>query len=195
MTRSLSLTVLLAAALAVTACSGDNGTTGEDSGGFAGLADKAASEIREEMATEDLDLGRGANDEPAAKLTPQGDLVIGGEKVPMTDEQRAIALAYRDSLAGVAEAGARIGLQGAALAGDALKLAAASALSGNGDTVEAQLKDKTDALEAEAKALCDRLPVLMEQQQRFAAAVPEFAPYANMTADDFKDCNAGGDAP
>jgi hypothetical protein len=35
----------------------------------------------------------------------------------------------------------------------------------------------------------------MEQQQRFAAAVPEFAPYANMTADDFKDCNAGGDAP
>lgn len=196
MSRFLSKTLLLAVILASAACSGaDEASSSPERDGFAGLADKAADEIREEMAKEDLDLGRGANDEPAAKLTPQGDLVIGGEKVAMTDEQRAMALAYRESLATVAETGARVGLQGAALAGDALKLAAASALSGDGSTVEEQLKGQTDALEAEARALCDLLPGLMAQQQKLAAELPEFAPYANMSAEDFDKCGEHRDTP
>lgn len=196
MTRFLPHTLLLTAILATAACSGgDEATSPTERGGFAGLADKAVDGIREEIATEDMDLGRGSNDEPAAKLSPQGDLIIGGEKVAMDDGQREIALAYRNALANVAETGARIGLQGAALAGDALKLAAASALSGDGKSVEEQLKGKTEALEAEAKALCEMLPDLYARQQRFAEAVPAFAPYANMDESDIEKCGDGQFTP
>lgn len=191
MSRTLPFALVLAATLAVTGCAaGDAPADGERSG-FAGLANKAADKIRDEIANEDMDLGRGNDKLPAAKLSPQGDLLIGGEEVAMTEEQRAIALAYRQALGNVAETGARLGLQGAALAGDALKLAAANVLSGKGPAVEEQIKDKTQAIEAEAKALCEMLPNLLEQQQRFAAAVPEFAPYANMTQEDVDKCGDG----
>lgn len=196
MSRIQILPLVFAAALATSACSGgDEAPASPERGGFAGMADRAIDEIREEFATEDLDLGRGTGDAPAARLSPQGDLIIGGEKVAMDDGQRAIALAYRNALANVAETGARVGLQGAALAGDAIKLAAASVLSGDGETVEQQLKGKTDAIEAEARALCALLPDLLEQQQRFADAVPEFRPYANMTTDDVEKCGDGDTTP
>jgi len=179
MLRILPFALVLTAALAVTGCAAEDAPAEGARSGFAGLADKAANEIRDEIAKEDMDIGRGGNDEPSAKLTPQGDLIIGGEKIAMTEEQRAIALGYRQALGKVAETGARVGLQGAALAGDALKLAAANVLSGNGATVEDQLKDKTQAIAVEAEALCALLPDLLARQQQFAAAVPEFAPYAN----------------
>lgn len=181
----------LAVALALGACSGTDAPQDTGRGGFTGMAERAVDEIREELATEDMDLGRGSNNERAAKLSPQGDLLIGGEKVAMDDAQRAIALDYRNALAEVAETGARIGLKGAALAGDALKLAAASALRGDGKTVEEQIKGQAAELEVEAKALCALLPGLLERQQRFADAVPAFAPYAKMTQDDVEKCGDG----
>lgn len=195
MTRLLPSSLALAIVLATGACSGSDAPREAGNDGFTGMAERAANEIREEIATEDMDLGRGRNDEPAAKLTPQGDLLIGGEKVAMDEEQRAVALAYRNALANVAESGARVGLRGAALAGDALKLAAASALNGDGKTVEDQLKDKTAAIEAEAKALCAQMPGLLESQRRFAAAVPAFEPYANMTQEDVDKCGDGKFTP
>ena len=191
MSRIRAFTFVLATALAVTGCAaGDAPADGERSG-FAGLADKAADEIRDEITNEDMDLGRGNDKLPAARLSPQGDLFVDDRQVAMTEEQRAIALAYRQALEGVAETGARVGLQGAALAGDALKIAAANALGGKGGTVEEQLKEKTEAIETEARALCGLLPNLLEQQRRFAAAVPEFAPYASMTQDDVDECGDG----
>lgn len=195
MTRLLPTTLALAIVLATGACSGQDAPKDTGGDGFTGMAERAVGEIREEFATEDMDLGRGRNNEPAAKLSPQGDLLIDGEKVAMDDGQRAIALAYRNALANVAESGARVGLQGAALAGDALKLAAASVLTGDGKTVEEQLKDKTTAIETEARALCAQLPGLLESQRRFAAAVPAFEPYANMTEEDIEKCGDGTPSP
>lgn len=191
MSRILPFALVLAAALAGTGCAADDTPANGERSGFAGLADKAANEIRDEIANEDMDLGRGDDKLAAARITPQGDLIIGDQKVAMTQDQQAIALAYRQSLASVAETGARVGLQGAALAGDALKIAAANALGGKGGTVEEQLKDKAKAIEAEAKALCALLPNLLEQQRRFAEAVPEFAPYATMTQEDVEKCGDG----
>ena len=39
-----------------------------------------------------------------------------------------------------------------------------------------------------AAKLCGRLPDMMASQQKLAAALPEFRPYATMTQDDIDDC-------
>ena len=46
-----------------------------------------------------------------------------------------------------------------------------------------------DSIEVAAMALCDRLPALYQSQQALAAAVPEFAPYADMDESDIDDCH------
>jgi hypothetical protein len=187
MSRSHPFALVLAVLLTAAGCSSRDSNDQGETSRFANLAEEAGREIREEFATEDMDLSHGGG-HPSARLSPQGDLIIGGEKVAMTDEQREIALRYRESLADVAETGARLGIESAGLAGDALKLAAASVFNGDERSLEEQMKGKTEAIEAQAMALCRRLPELLARQQQFAAAVPEFAPYARMDQDDVEQC-------
>lgn len=158
--------------------------------GWAGIAEKARDGIREEMATKHLDLGRGVAGLPHAKLSPQGDLVIGGKTIALTPAQRRRLLDYRTQLAGIAEAGADVGIQGAAVATSAMKEAAMAALSGDPAKVEERLKAQTDAIKVAALALCERLPALLESQRAAAKAVPEFAPYANMDESDIDECHS-----
>jgi hypothetical protein len=177
--------VLLASAL-LAACSGEVTESGD---GLATLADRAATVIRDELATENLALGRGRDGLPRAELSPQGDLIIDGKTVPMTPEQRELALAYRARLANVAESGARVGLEGAALAGKAMKEAAKAALSGDAADVEARIEAEAESIRAAANTLCGQLPALYAAQQELAAALPEFAPYATMEQKDYTDCH------
>ena len=179
------------ATLGLVACGGSNESANAKSG-WAGIADEARAEIRKEMATENLEIGRRAPGMPRAALSPQGDLVLDGKTVALTDDQRQALLAFRTELAGVAEAGAEVGLQGAAIATTAMKEAAKAAFSGDKTTVEERIKGPAEALKASAQALCDRLPALLESQRIAAEAVPEFRPYATMDKTDIDDCNADG---
>ena len=45
-------------------------------------------------------------------------------------------------------------------------------------------------IEAQAKALYGQLPLLMASQEKLAASLPEFKPYASMTAEDIDDCHS-----
>ena len=158
---------------------------------------KVEDKVRHQMATQSLKLN-GADGLPAAELTIQGDLLIDGEKIAMTDAQRALALDYRSEVAAVAEAGAAIGMQGAELATQAMAEAARSVIDGDARSVEQRIEGKADAIRASAKALCDRLPGLLAAQAALAAAVPEFAPYADADKDIVGDCRketAEGDRP
>ena len=104
MTRLIAQPLLLAALLATAACSGNDEAPAADArDGFAGLADKAVTEIREEFATEDMDLGRGRNDEPAASEPTAdyredrgGGILRPGERLPAERElaERMGARAY-----------------------------------------------------------------------------------------------------
>lgn len=177
---------LLAAAL-LAACGGAPEASKDV---LSGLADEVAADIREELATENMNLSQGHANLPDAELSPQGELIIDGKTVPLDPKQRALALAYRERLAHVAESGARVGLEGAALAGTAMKEAAKAALSGDDVDVEARILSEADAVRTSAKALCEHLPALYAAQQELAAAVPEFAPYATMEPKDYNDCHA-----
>ena len=157
--------------------------------GFAGLADQAVSEIRDELATENLQVGGGTRNLPRAEISPKGELFIGGEKVELDARQQALALQYRSNLAGVAEAGAQVGLEGAALAGTALTEAAKGVLSGNTDQIESRIEAEAESIRVSAQKLCDQLPGLYASEQALKAAVPEFAPYAGMEERDINDCD------
>ncbi len=182
---STPLTLLAAALLA--AC---GGTSAESKDEFASLADRASSEIREELATENLKLDGGHANLPPAELTPQGDLVIDGKTVALDAKQRELALAYRGHLAQVAESGARVGIDGAKLAGKALTEVARAMVSGEDRDAEARIEADAAAVRASARALCEHLPALHAAQQELAAAVPEFVPYATMDEKNYDDCHA-----
>ncbi len=178
------LLLLLVPTLALAGCGGK-----DDDGRELSLSEKVTREVREEMARENLDLG-GGKGLPQAELTPEGELLVDGKPVGLDPAQRELALAYRGNVAAVAEAGAGIGLQGVELAKDSIVLAFKGIASGQGpDAAEVQAKEKAKEIEAQAQALCDRLPALYQSQQDLAAAVPEFAPYADMDESDINDCH------
>lgn len=186
--KTIAPVLLALSSLGLVACGGSD-ESADAKTGWAGIAEKAQAEIREEMATQPLDIGKGVDGLPRASLTPEGDLLINGEKVAITPEQREKLLAFRAQLAGLAEAGAEVGIQGAAVATTAMKEAAMAALSGDQSSVEARIKAQTDAIKVSAQALCDRLPALLEAQRVAAEVVPEFKPYASMDEKDITECN------
>ncbi|WP_339828446.1 hypothetical protein [uncultured Arenimonas sp.] len=175
---------LLVPVLALAGCGGK-----DDGGGDLSLAEKVAREVREEMASENLDLGRGKG-LPHAELTPEGEMLIDGKPVGLDPAQRELAIAYRGNVAAIAEAGVGIGMQGAELAKESVGIAINGLLSGEGTAaVEENAKEKAKEIEAVALTLCDRLPELYQSQQALAEAVPEFAPYADMDESDIDDCH------
>ncbi len=158
-------------------------------------------QARQELSTQDIDLGHirvggGRHDRsedqdklPKAVITPQGDLVIAGKTVQATPEQHAMLLGYRQQIVGIAEAGMDIGEQGASLGAKAAKEAIWGALTGKNDKeIEQRIKPQTEQIKAAALKLCQRLPDTLAAQQKLAAAMPEFRPYATMTQEDVDDC-------
>ncbi|WP_202843493.1 hypothetical protein [Luteimonas saliphila] len=129
-----------------------------------------------------------ASDLPPAEITPEGELRVSGSTVAMDDDARALARDYRLALIEIAEAGMDLGVRGADLGMKAAGDAIGSLLRGDTDEMEKRIEAEAEQLEAAAMQLCDRLPRLLAAQQALAAAVPEFAPYARMDADDIDDC-------
>ena len=155
-------------------------------------------EAKQELATKNIDVNsvriNGSNHDdkdsrPKAEITPQGELLIGGKQVPATPAQQTLLLDYRAQIVGIAEAGMDIGAQGADLGASAAKEALWGVLAGKSDKdIEAAIKPQTDKIEAAAARLCRRMPELLSAQQKLAAAMPEFRPYATMQQKDVDDC-------
>ncbi len=159
---------------------------------------KGIEQARRELATKDIDIGdvhvgHGEHTDhsslPKAVITPQGDLVIADKTVPATPEQHAMLVDYRRQIVGIAEAGMDIGEHGANLGTQAAKEAIWGALTGKSDKeIEDRIKPQTEQIKAAAAKLCLRLPDMLSSQQKLAAAMPEFRPYATMTQKDVDDC-------
>ncbi|HET6432362.1 hypothetical protein [Dyella sp.] len=162
---------------------------------------KGMQQARKELLTQDIDInnvhvghdrdndGADHRDLPKAVITPQGNLVIAGNTVSATPEQHTMLVDYRQQIIGIAEAGMEIGEHGANLGTQAAKEAIWGALTGKSDKeIEARIKPQTAQIEAAAAKLCLRLPDMLASQQKLAAAMPEFRPYATMTQKDVEEC-------
>lgn len=165
---------------------------------ISGEIQKAMQEAKLELATKNISVNsvhfgnNQHNDKdsgPKAEITPQGDFLIAGKKVEATPAQQQLLLDYRKQIVGIADAGMDIGKEGADLGMNAAREALWGALAGKNDKdIEASIKPQTDKIQAAALKLCQRLPDLLSTQQKLAAAMPEFRPYATMQQKDVDDC-------
>lgn len=215
-TRMIAIGILASTLLPLAACS-RSGTDASQPGAASDVA-QAASQAREqtspsviaaqvrkgieqakqELVTQDISLGnvhigKGPHPRdgslPKAVITPQGTLVIAGKPVEATPQQHAMLMDYRQQIVGIAEAGMDIGANGADLGISAAKQALWGAFTGKSDQeIEASIKPQTEQIQAAAMQLCKRLPDMLVLQQKLAAALPAFQPYATMTPQDVDNC-------
>lgn len=195
--------------LPLTACSTSDKTTTtvvttEPSGApgtspIAAEVRKGIEQAKKELVTQDISVGsvHFGNDHqrhdddsrPKAVITPQGVLVIADKPIDATPEQHAMLVDYRQQIIGIAEAGMDIGASGADIGVAAAKQAILGAFTGKSDKeIEAGIKPQTDQIQAAAMQLCKRLPGMLVSQQKLAAAMAAFKPYATMTQQDVDDC-------
>lgn len=192
--RYLAL-LLLATALPLLAACGDRDAPSppaeeapaRSTSALGAVIERASKEVQQKLATENIDISDD-NDTVKAQITPQGDLLIDGDPVDIDASQRALLLKYRGQVAGLAEAGMEIGMQGADLATKAVGEAFMGVINGNTDAMEQRIEAEAAKIEASARLLCGQLPEMLATQQELAASLPEFAPYATMTQDDIDDC-------
>ncbi len=150
--------------------------------------EKAAAEARTEIQNGNMSLGD-ADGKAKAEITPKGDLLIDGKAVVVTPDQRQMLIQHRQLLATIAISGVEIGMKGVDLAGEAIGETVKGIFSGDTESIEKKVEAKAEKIEDSARALCDQLPLLMASQEKLAASLPEFKPYATMTAEDTKDCH------
>lgn len=151
--------------------------------------DRAMDKVGAEIATRNIRISNGDDSEPKAEITPQGDFLIAGKAVPLTPAQRTEMLAYRQQIVGVAQQGVEIGKQGASLGMSAAGAAIAGVLAGESDQqIRQHVEAQASGIREAAVKICNRLPAMMTSQQKLAADVPAFKPYATMTRQDIDDC-------
>jgi hypothetical protein len=213
--RILASTVLLASLAACnntapppSTSSTPTASTKQPTSALGRIVDKEIREAREKLATENISVNGGVrvnagnhgglsihsddgekDTRPKAEITPQGDLLIEGKAVAINAQQRALLLEYRTHVIGIAESGMDIGVQGADLAAKAMGEAFKGIFSGKSEQeIEKTVEAEATGIKAAAAKLCDRLPAMMASQQKLAAALPEFKPYATMRKEDIDDC-------
>ena len=167
-------------------------------------AQDAIAQARIKLETENIKLGqgngfsingsgRGTSNLPLAEITPKGDFIVDGKAVAVDASQRALLLDYRKHVIEIASLGMAIGVKGADLAGTAVNEALASIFTGNTDQVEKRVNAQAETLKADAQQICTTLPAVRATQDKLAAALPEFKPYATMTQDDIDNCGKDKD--
>lgn len=210
MFRATTLAAILATLPLASACSksdpaADTATTkASEATGMIGRAiEKEIAKARKELHEGNIAIGgdginvsvngkhySGGPDDgrPRAEITPQGELLVDGKTIATTPDQRAMLLEYRGQIITVAETGMAIGTKAADLAGTAISESIGAIFSGNTDEIEKKVEAQAMKLKDEAKVICEQLPSMLDTQQRLAASLPEFVPYATMAQDDVDEC-------
>ena len=192
--RPFVLALLLVGIPSLGACSNPTATDPAETRTEASVVESikdARRDVRKHVNERNIKLSADDDSLPGAEITPAGDLLVGGKKVAVDANQRALLMQYRGQVAAIAGAGAEIGLQGAELATKAMGEAFRSAFSGDTAGMEKRIEAEAEKIEAQALLLCDRMPAMLATQQALSEALPEFRPYATMDADDVGDCRDG----
>lgn len=129
-------------------------------------------------------------DRAAAAITPQGDLLIDGKPQVIDAGQRRQLLAYRGLVVEIAKAGIDIGQTSADAALAAVDRSWVSLMFGamTGSLERRIERTVREQVEPGVRGICRMLPRVMDSQQRLAASLPQFRPYATLEREDVADC-------
>ena len=129
-------------------------------------------------------------DRVAAAITPQGDLLIDGKPQEIDAGQRRQLLAYRGLVVEIAKVGIDIGQKSAEAALDAVDGSWVSLMfSAMSGSLERRIERTVrEQVEPGVRGICRMLPRVMDSQQRLAASLPQFRPYATLEREDVADC-------
>lgn len=200
-TQALPAILIAASVTALAACSAGpsqaassaNVATPAWAASVGSKVDRELDQAATDLATKNITLSdRDANGKllPKAEITPTGGLIIAGKAVPLTAAQRADSLAYRQQLVAIAQQGMIIGGEGAKLGVTAAGAALSAIFSGqSAQQIDGSVKAKAAGIKQAAQQLCHRLPALLAAQQKLAASVPAFRPYATATQHDVEQCD------
>ena len=211
--RKLSMLCVASTAVMLAACGSGNAPASQTSASasasstsslIAGVIDHALDRADTKLRTENITISGNdgivvlsdtdsddnrASRLPKAQITPRGDLLISDKPVAITPAQRAMLLDYRQQLIEIGAQGIALGKQGAALGMNAASEAIAGAFSGKPEQeIRQRVEAKASGIREAAAKLCDRMPTLMEAQQKLAAALPAFKPYAELTPAKIDQC-------
>ena len=194
--RLVALTAVLSGATLLSACDATPSQqaaqkTADTGNVVSGAVQKALTQARKEIAEGNISVNNSGTNGKRVEISPKGDLIVDGQPVAVTPQQRTLLLEYRGHVIKVADAGMTIGMQGADLATQAVTQSLKGLFTGGSqDDIERNVKAQASKIEGAALALCDALPGMMESQNRLAAVMPEFKQYANMTQADIDECRS-----
>lgn len=185
--------------------------TGPDAGAQTMLGrsvERAMAKAREELATSNISLNddiqirhgsirigenTGRDSLPKAEITPQGELLIEGQAVPVDQAQRQLLLDYRGHIIALADIGMALGVRGADLGMKAAGEALRGIFSGKPEQIEKRIEAEADVIKTQAQDLCRALQPMLHTQQALAESLPAFRPYARLTQDDVASCMKHGE--
>jgi len=152
-------------------------------------ADNELDAASRKLATENTMLTSKGENVPDAAITRGGDFLIDGKSVALTPQQRKEVLAYRAQYIEIAQQGIAIGHEGVEAGRRAVVPMVFTALFGaSDDAIDASMNKRLAGVRDATARLCDRLPALMATQQRLAADLPAFEPYATLTPKKIDEC-------
>ena len=158
------------------------------------------AKARRELDTGNLDVGDGLHFGkgkrpdgrlPRAEITPEGDLLIAGKAQDISLSQRRQLLVYRGQVVEIARTGIDIGERTAVATLDAVGNSSVvglvfGAMTGNLERrVERLVREN---VEPGVRGICRQLPAVRDSQQRIAASLPQFRPYATLQQRDVDSC-------
>ena len=156
------------------------------------LAAVPAGAVHIEMDTGDADIeieGRDVVIETAgreARITHDGRLLVDGRQVRVDAAQQRDLVRYNGSMHWIEDTAIDMGVQGAGLAAVAVAEALAAIVHRDEDRAERRVEARAEELKESARELCATVRRLETLQNRLAAGVPAFRPFAvlELEADD-----------
>ena len=124
---------------------------------------------------------------PTARVTPAGELAIGGKTAAVTPAQRSALAQYDRQFTAIRQAGRAIGEAGQRMSAS---IDQETAHAGSSAAVGAVHRDVA-GFSTSLAGLCDQVAALVALQDSIAATLPAFRPYAVLTQDKVRACRVG----
>jgi hypothetical protein len=128
-----------------------------------------------------------------ARVTGEGKLSIGGTEVAVSPQAQVALARYNAGAVVFTDQAKSLGVDSADFALHTIGQTFKGILHGNTDQVGDEADQGAKLIEAKARLLCQRMDEWRAAQDAAAQVVPEFKPYAVISADQTRDCDT--DAP